>query len=78
VLGEIRAGAVEGGWTGEIPVYGSEVEALGAELDRTAATPVPEVIVLLCHEQREEVFDLVIARGLTPVTDPRELARLVG
>ena len=35
VLGEIRAGAAEGGWTGEIPVYVDEPTALAAELDRT-------------------------------------------
>jgi cyanophycin synthetase len=79
VLGEIRAGAVEGGWRGELPVYISEVEAMTGELDRTDAEPEPgtEVIVLLCHEQREEVFELLAARGLRPVDDPAELARLV-
>jgi cyanophycin synthetase len=77
VLGEIRAGALEGGWTGEIPVYGSEPEALGAELDRTEDALRPEVIVLLCHEDREGVYDLIAARGLRPIDDPAELARLV-
>jgi cyanophycin synthetase len=77
VLGEIRAGAVSGGWKADIPVYGSEVEALGAELDRSTALPAQEVIVLLCHEQREDVFELVAARGLRPVEDHAELARLV-
>ncbi len=84
VLGEIRAGAIDGGWSADIPVFGSEVEAMTAELDRTEAANVPpggtaaEVIMLLCHEQREEVFDLVARRGLLPVEDPAELARLVG
>jgi cyanophycin synthetase len=77
VLGEIRAGTISGGWKADIPVYGSEVKALGAELDRSTALPGPEVIVLLCHEQREEVFELVTARGLRPVEDHAELARLV-
>jgi cyanophycin synthetase len=77
VLGEIRAGAREGGWKGEIPVYLSEPEALGAELDRTAEAPRPEVIVLLCHEDREGVYELIAARGLRPVEDPKELAALV-
>jgi cyanophycin synthetase len=77
VLGEIRAGALEGGWKDEIPVYGSEPEALAAELDRTEDAPRPEVIVLLCHEDREGVYDLIAARGLRPVDDPAELARLV-
>jgi cyanophycin synthetase len=77
VLGEIRAGALEGGWTGDIPVYGSEPEALGAELDRTEDALRPEVIVLLCHEDREGVYSLIADRGLRPIDDPAELSRLV-
>jgi cyanophycin synthetase len=87
VLGEIRQGARDGGWEGEIPVYGSEVEAVAAELDRTdpAAAPKPastadgitDVIFLLCHEQREEIYKLLEERRLQPVDDPKELARLV-
>jgi cyanophycin synthetase len=75
VIGEIRAGAREGGWKGEMPLHGSEVEAMAAELDRPGDGP--EVIVLLCHEQREEVFELLAERGLRPVDRPAELARLV-
>jgi cyanophycin synthetase len=77
VLGEIRAGAHDGGWTGEIPVYIDEPTALAAELDRTEDTARPEVIVLLCHEDREGVYGLIAQRGLRPVDDPAELARLV-
>jgi cyanophycin synthetase len=77
VLGEIRAGAHDGGWTGEIPVYIDEPTALAAELDRTEEMAQPEVIVLLCHEDREGVFQLIAERGLRPVNDPAELARLV-
>jgi hypothetical protein len=77
VLGEIRAGAKEGGWKGEIPVYGDEPRALAAELDRTDAAPQPEVIVLLSHEDREGVYRLLAERALRPVEDPTELASLV-
>jgi cyanophycin synthetase len=77
VLGEIRAGALEGGWKGEIPVYLDEPTALGAELDRTEAAAQPEVIFLLCHEDREGVYDLLASREVEPVNDPAELARLV-
>ena len=77
VLGEIRAGAREGGWKGTIPVYGSEPEALGAELDRTETAEQLEVIVMLTHEDREAVYELIAARGLRPIDDPAELARLV-
>jgi cyanophycin synthetase len=77
VLGEIRAGAREGGWTEEIPVYLDEPSSLAAELDRTEAATSPEVIVLLCHEDREGVYALLAERALRPVDDPRELAALV-
>ena len=81
VIGEITSGAREGGWKGELPLYLTEVEALAAELDRTdgvgRATP-REVIVLLCHEMRNEVFALIAARTLRPVNDVVALARLVG
>ncbi len=77
VLGEIRGGAVEGGWTGEIPLYVDESTAVSGELDRTEGSSKPEVIVLLCHEDREGVYDVLAERGLEPVNDPRELARLV-
>jgi len=77
VIGEISAGAKEGGWKGELPLYGSEVEAMAGELDRTSDAPGVEVIVLLCHEQREEIFELLAERRLRPVDAPAELARLV-
>jgi len=80
VIGEITSGAREGGWKNELPLHLTEVEALSAELDRTdgvgRATP-REVIVLLCHEMRNDVFALVAARKLRPVNDVAELARLV-
>jgi cyanophycin synthetase len=78
VVGELRDGARGGGWRGEIPVFESEVAALTHELDRDRGAGVrPEVIVLLCHEQRDAVFALVRDRGLAAVEDPRQLARLV-
>jgi len=77
VLGEIRAGALEGGWKGEFPVYGDEPTALAAELDRTEAADPPEVIFLLCHEDREGVYGVLADRRLKPVDDPAEFARLV-
>jgi cyanophycin synthetase len=77
VLGEIRAGIVEAGWKDEIPVYIDEPTSLAAELDRTEDAERPEVIVLLCHEDREGVYRLIDERGLRPIEDPRELAKLV-
>jgi cyanophycin synthetase len=84
VLGEIRQGARDGGWEGDIPVYESEVEAVSAELDRTdpaalATSPdgITDVIFLLCHEQREAIYDLLEERHLRPINDPKEFASLV-
>ena len=77
VLGEIRAGMVDGGWKTDIPVYGDEPTALAAELDRTDAATTTEVIFMLCHEDREGVYALLADRGLKPVEDPKDLARLV-
>jgi cyanophycin synthetase len=77
VLGEIRAGAREGGWKDEIPVYGDEPEALSAELDRTESAENTEVIFLLCHEDREGVYRLLASRNIAPVNDPKELAALI-
>jgi UDP-N-acetylmuramyl tripeptide synthase len=83
VLGEVRQGARDGGWEDEVPVYGSEVEAVAAELDRTAPAAgtttdgITDVIFLLCHEQREEIYELLAERHLDPVDDPGDLARLV-
>ncbi|HET7182281.1 MAG TPA: Mur ligase family protein [Candidatus Limnocylindrales bacterium] len=75
-IGELKAGTREGGWRREIPVFASEVESLEHELDRTGDGP-PEVIVLLCHEQRDAVYGLLTLRGFTQVGDHRELAKLV-
>jgi cyanophycin synthetase len=80
VIGEITSGAREGGWKGELPLHLTEVEALSAELDRTGgagrATP-RDVIVLLCHQMRDDVFALIAERKVRPVNDLAELARLV-
>jgi cyanophycin synthetase len=77
VLGQIRAGAREGGWKRAIPVYIDEPTALAAELDRTEAPERREIIVLLCHEDREGVYRLLADRNLRPVDDPTDLAALV-
>jgi cyanophycin synthetase len=66
VVGEIRAGARAAGWPGEIPVYESETAALAGELD--LAREAPGVLVLLCHEDRVGVFQLLQDRGFRPLT----------
>ena len=56
-------------------VYESETAALKAEL--ADATARPRVIVLLCHEEREEVFQLLESLGARPIDVATELTSLV-
>ncbi len=77
----LTAGVREAGWTGDVPVYASETEALRAELAivPTDATGRPEsarVIVLLCQEERDEVIDLLTALGARPIDTAEELTEL--
>ena len=76
VVGELLAGAASGGRApADVPVYESETAALRAEL----ADPEdrPRVIVLLCHEEREEVFELLETLGAVPIDVASELDTLV-
>ena len=82
IVGEILAGVVSTGRTAaDIPVYESETEALRAELARNgegAARPdAPRVIVLMCHEERTEVFALLSELGARPIDIPSELTTLI-
>jgi cyanophycin synthetase len=54
-------GLAEGGVdASSVPVYETELAALEAEL---AGPDVPRVVVLFCHEQRDEVFELLARLG---------------
>jgi cyanophycin synthetase len=85
VVGELLAGMKAAGWsTGDVPVYRSETEALRAELNGSAAAAAgggrpdaPRVIVLLCHEEREAVFELLAELGARPVDVATELTELI-
>jgi cyanophycin synthetase len=78
LLAEGAAGA--GRDPAAIPVYESETAALRAELARPAsgASPHPgaRVVVLLCHEQRDAVFQLLEELGARPVDVAAELPML--
>ena len=80
-LGELRAGAREGGARGEIPAYQNEPAALRAVLGNggggTARANEPGVVALMCHEDREEVAALLGDLGARPVVDQRELLELL-
>jgi cyanophycin synthetase len=86
VVGELLAGVTAGGGVaGDVPVYESETVALRAELNGTAGAhgshgrgaDAPRVIVLMCHEDRDGVFQLLEDLGARPVDVASELTALV-
>ena len=85
VVGELLAGVEAGGGNvADVPVYKSETAALRAELNGAAGhgpngqgADAPRVIVLLCHEERDGVFELLATLGARPVDVASELTELV-
>ena len=82
MIGEILAGVRSARFpTADIPVYETETEALRAELSRNGTShgraEMSRVIVLMCHEEREEVFKLLERLGGRPVDVMAELSELV-
>ena len=68
----------------DVPIYDSETEALQAELNGAAGAganggrpDAARVIVLMCHEDRDGVFDLLRRLGARPVDVASELTELV-
>ena len=67
-----------------MPIYVSETAALKAELNggvtgnATGTRPdSARVIVLMCHSERDQVFDLLDSMGARPVDIATELTELV-
>jgi cyanophycin synthetase len=82
IVGEILAGvAAAGRSTADVPVYESETDALRSELARNgeggAKPDAARVIVLMCHEEREEVFALLTELGARPIDVASELTTLI-
>jgi hypothetical protein len=83
VVGELLAGVVDGGGiAADVPIYESETIALRAELNGAAGSDgrrpdSARVVVLMCHEEREAVFDLLRQLGARPVDVGSELTELV-
>ncbi len=74
VVRMLRDGIAEGGMDDSaVPVYETEPGALAAELTGSGAAATgdapdaPRVIVLFCHEAREEVFALLLRLGARPL-----------
>jgi cyanophycin synthetase len=75
VVGEMLAGIrATGTSAAEVPVYESETAALRGELANGDGRPA--VIVLMCHEEREEVFALLEKLGGKPIDVASELTTL--
>jgi cyanophycin synthetase len=85
VVGELLAGVGAGGIApSDVPIYPDETRALQAEINGPPGTggdgsrpDAPRVIVLMCHEQRDEVFELLAGAGGRPVDVASELTTLV-
>ena len=76
VVGEMLAGAKAAGMSpSDVPVYESETAALRAELANGDGRP--RVIVLLCHQERDDVFRLLETLGAKPIDVGSELTSLV-
>jgi cyanophycin synthetase len=85
VVGELLVGVVAGGGSAaDVPIYDSETEALQAELNGAAGAgahggrgDAARVVVLMCHEDRDGVFELLKRLGARPVDVASELTELV-
>jgi hypothetical protein len=70
-----------GGAAGEVPVHESEIEALRAELaiqgPERGGGRAARVVVLMCHQDREAVFELLRDLGARPVETTHDLLSLV-
>jgi cyanophycin synthetase len=76
VVGELLAGVESAGKApGDVPIYESETVALKAELADSEGRP--RIVVLLCHEERDEVFRLLETLGARPIDVATELTSLV-
>jgi cyanophycin synthetase len=78
MLGEMVAGARSAGVHGAVAEYPDEMSAIQAELPDAGANNEPYVLAIMCHEQRTEVRDYLIANGFAEVVDPRTLTDLRG
>lgn len=81
IIAALRAGIAEGGGDPDrVPVYETEAQALESELAGAGAqaagggrADAARIVVLLCHEQREEVGRLLDRLGARPIADAPDL-----
>jgi cyanophycin synthetase len=85
IVGEMLAGVTAGGIpASDVPIYPDETQALQAELNGAPGAwasggrpDAPRVIVLMCQQERDEVFAMLAGVGARPVDVPSELGQLV-
>jgi cyanophycin synthetase len=85
VVGELLAGVRAGGvGPADVPVYPDETSALRAELNSAPGAAAnggrpdaARVIVLMCHQERDDVYRLLDGLGAKPVDVASELSQLV-
>jgi cyanophycin synthetase len=81
VVAHLRAGIAEAGRdAAPIPVYPTEARALESELVGAGAAAAgggradaPRIVLLLCHEQRDEVAELLGRLGARPISSAADL-----
>ncbi|MGH2428298.1 MAG: Mur ligase family protein [Candidatus Limnocylindria bacterium] len=64
----LRAGAVEGGYRGEIPACATELASLQALLERARRG---DVVAIMAHSERGEILAWLAAEGFEPMTSDR-------
>jgi cyanophycin synthetase len=80
MVGELLAGMIDGGARrADVHVYEKEPDAVRGELatlERAAAAGagLPELLVVMCHEDRPGVEAVLADLGFAPIADPAELA----
>jgi hypothetical protein len=81
VVSHLLTGIRSAGYTADVPVYETETEALRTELALPpAAGEAPgarRVVVMTCHQERREVFELLDEMGARPIDVATELADLI-
>jgi cyanophycin synthetase len=85
VVGELLEGVKAGGiLAADVPIYENETKALQAELNGAPGmgahggrSDAASVIVLMCHQERDAVLELLARAGARPVDIASELTTLV-
>jgi cyanophycin synthetase len=64
----LRAGIAAGGYAGEVPSYPNELSALQALVERSRTG---DVVVVMSHVERSEIFEWLAGAGFQSVSPAR-------